>query len=108
MNEDNKEAWWSRGKTTADQLKGRGFKSHKNQRATSLSIGDMFDNAGLHAFYERQNRRVRDYQESKKRHRNDVITFRLITPIKRNDPLQNNIFYPTKLLSLNFCFRICD
>jgi len=51
--------------------------------------------------------RIWDYQESKKPYRNDVITFRVITPLKRNAPLQKNNFYHAKLLTLNLRIRIC-
>jgi len=45
---------------------------------------------------------VRDYQESKNPYSNYVITFLVITPLKRNAP-SDNFVYHAKLLSLNLC-----
>jgi len=45
--------------------------------------------------------------ESNVRYRIDVITFRVITPLKRDAFLQKNSFYYVKLLTLNLCIRIC-
>jgi len=43
--------WWSSDKTSAAQLKGRGFKSHEHLLSTSLSIGAQFDCSSQHVFY---------------------------------------------------------
>jgi len=45
--------------------------------------------------------RVQDYRESKKKYLNDLIMFRLITPLKRNAPSKNLSF---KIIDLEFVY----
>jgi len=47
--------------------------------------------------------RVQDYRESKKRYRNYVITFRVITPLKQNAPFQKRLL-SFKIMDLEFVY----
>jgi len=51
--------------------------------------------------------RVRDYRESKKRYRNYIITFWVITPLKRNAPIEKISFLSCQFIDLEFVY-ICD